>query len=241
MKTAIIIIVVLFLIYKLLPVIFRESGRVAGYEGDYKKALSRLKLAVKLSPKAKNKTLYGYMLMQNEKFREAISVFTEIILDKGVLAADKITARVYRAMAKNVSGESDEALEEAEELFESVKNTLSYALLGFLRQSRGDASLELCLEAYDYNCDDRDICDNLMVAYYMTGDLDSAEEIAKAVREKFPAFVEGFYHSALIAAKRGDNKTALGFLDELGNCRRTAMTTISVKAIEDLKEELKNA
>ena len=125
--------------------------------------------------------------------------------------------------------------------FASVKNTLTYALLGYLRQSMGDPSLDFCLEAYDYNDDDRDICDNLTVAYYMTGDLDSAEEMAKAEREKFPAFVEGFYHSAQIAAKKGDKKSALEFLDEIKNCNRTVMTTVSVDDIEALKEELKNA
>lgn len=237
----IIIIVALFLVYKLLPVIFREAGRTAGYAGDFKKALSRLKIATKLSPKAKNKSLYGYMLMQNESFREAICVFNEIVLDRSVKAVDKVTAKVYRTMARVKLGEMEDALEDAEEIFASMKNTLTYSLLGYVRQSCGNAALDLCLEAYDYNCDERDICDNLAVAYYMTGDLESAAKTAEQVREKFPAFLEGFYHSALIAAKMGDKESALKYLDEIPNCRRTAMTTVSQKAIEDLKEELKNA
>ena len=237
----IIIIVVLFLAYKILPVIFREAGRTAGYAGDYKKALSRLAIAVKLSPNAKNKNLYGYMLMQNCKFRDAIVVFNEIAMDKSVKPVDKTTAKVYRAMAKTKVGENAEALEDGEEIFSAMKNTLTYALLGYLRQKNGDAALDFCLEAYDYNSDERDICDNLAVAYYMTGDLAKAEEIAKLEREKFPAFLEGFYHSAQIAAKAGDKKSALSYLEEIKNCRRTAMTTVSVEEIEALKEELENA
>lgn len=237
----IIIVVVLFLGYKLLPVIFREAGRTAGYAGDYKKALSRLRIAVKLSPNAKNKNLYGYMLMQNSMFRDAVVVFNEIAMDKAVKPQDKTTAKVYRAMAKTKIGEFQDALEDGEEIFSAMKNTLTYALLGYLRQKNGDAALDFCLEAYDYNNDERDICDNLAVAYYMTGDLDKAEEMAKMEREKFPAFVEGFYHSAQIATKRGDKKSALSYLEEIGNCRRTAMTTVSVEEVEALKEELENA
>ena len=75
----------------------------------------------------------------------------------------------------------------------------------------------------------------------MTGNLEKAEEIAKMEREKFPAFLEGFYHSAQIAAKRGDKESALSYLEEIENCRRTAMTTVSVEEVEALKEELKNA
>ncbi|MBE7016459.1 MAG: tetratricopeptide repeat protein [Ruminococcaceae bacterium] len=237
----VIIIVVLFLGYKLLPVIFRESGRAAGYSGDFEKALKRLNLAVKLSGNVKNKNLYGYMLMQNGRFRDAVTVFNEIILDRAILPANKITSKVYRAMAKCKLGNVQEALEDSEEIFENVKNTLTYSLLGYMRQANGDAALDLCLEAYDYNDDDRDICDNLAVAYYMTGDYDSAMEMADEVREKFPSFVEGYYHSAQIAAKKGDKKAALEFLEKTEDCNRTVMTTVTVEDIEALKEELKNA
>ena len=234
-------IVAIFLVYKLLPVIFREAGRLAGTNGDFEKGLKRLKTAVKLSGNVKNKNLYGYMLMQNGRFRDAITVFNEVILDRAILPANKITSKVYRAMAKIKMGEKQEALEDAEEIFESVKNTLTYALLGYMRQANGMAALDFCLDAYDYNDDDRDICDNLAVAYYMTGDYESAKETAEEVREKFPTFVEGYYHSAQIAAKMGDKKSALEFLEQIANCNRTIMTTVSVEDIEALKEELKNA
>ena len=237
----IIIIAIIFVVYKLLPVIFRESGRAAGYKGDFKKALSLLEIAVKLSGNVKNKNFYGYMLMQNARFRDAVVVFNEIILDKAILPANKVTARVYRAMAKHKMGDKQEALEEAEEIFLSVKNTLTYALLGYMRQSTGDAALDFCLEAYDYNDDDRDICDNLTVAYYMTGDLDAAQENADDVRERFPMFVEGFYHSAQILAKKGDKESALKLLGEIENCTRTVMTTVSEEDIKALKEEINNA
>lgn len=241
MMKIVILIVVLFLIYKLLPVIFREAGRMAGTNGDFEKALKHLKTAVKLSGNVKNKNLYGYMLMQNSRFREAIVVFNEVILDRAVLPANKVTSKVYRAMAKIKLGEKQDALEDAEEIFESVKNTLTYALLGYMRQANGDAALDFCLEAYDYNDDDRDICDNLAVAYYMTGDYEAAMETADEVREKFPSFVEGYYHSAQIAARLGNKKSALELLEQIQNCTRTVMTTVSVEDIEALKEELKNA
>jgi len=241
MKMAIIIVVILFIIYKATPAIIREWGRTVGAAGDFKKALKFLKFAVMLSPNVKNKNIYGYILMQNGKFRDAVNVFNEIILDRAILPANKITAKVYRAMAKCKLGEKEDALEDAEEVFKSVKNTLTYALLGYMRQSSGDAALDFCLEAYDYNDDDRDICDNLAVAYYMTGDLESARDMAEEIREKFPAFVEGFFHSAQIAVKLGDKKSALEFLEQIDCCNRTMMTTISVDDIEALKDELKNA
>lgn len=237
----IIIALVMVIIWKAIPVVLREAGRGAGYKGDFKKALSLLEKAVKMNGSVKNKNLYGYMLMQNGRFRDAVVVFNEIILDKAILPANKVTARVYRAMSKHKMGDKQEALEEAEEIFASVKNTLTYALLGYMRQSMGNAALDFCLEAYDYNDDDRDICDNLTVAYYMTGDLDAAEENAEDERERFPMFIEGFFHSAQIAAKKGDKKAALEFLEEIKNCSRTVMTTVSEEEIEALKEEINNA
>lgn len=227
-------------IYKLIPGILAAKGNAAYADGDTKKALEYYEKAVKLSKKGSDKTSYALMLMRTGEFKKAEQLLNEVIL-YGKKPLEKTNAKLFRCMVYQKTDRLSDALEDAEEIFKDFKNTTIYGMLGYLRQLNGGAELELCLEAYDYNADDRDICDNLAVAYIRTGDIEKAKEITDDLREKFPAFVEGFYHSAIVAKMRGENALALKYLEETANCRRTMMTTVSEEEIEMLKEELKNA
>lgn len=240
MKIILIILAVLIIaaIYKLIPGIFAAKGNAAFSEGDTQKALEYYKKAISFSGgSSQQKTAYALMLMRVGEFKTAEQLLNEIILDSSAKQNDKMSAKVYRCMVYQKSDRLDEALEDAEELFEVFKNTAVYGMLAYLRQLKGGAELELCLEAYDYNSDDRDICDNLVVAYIRSGEFEKAEELASELREKYPAFVEAFYHSAMIALKRGDKAAAIGYLDSIKDCRRTMMTTVSEEEIAALREQ----
>ena len=187
------------------------------------------------------KTEYALLLMRIGEFKEAEKVLNTIILDRAIAQKNKINAKTYRAMAYHKQGRTAEAIEEMTELFKTAKSTVVYGLLGYLKQLDGSSALDFCLESYDYNSDDRDICDNLMVAYIREGELQKADEIAEELREKFPQFVEGFYHSAILELKKGNKEKAKKFLEETDNCRRSMLTTVTLEDIEKLKEEIKNA
>jgi len=235
-------IILLFVISKLIPALFRLFALRAYNAGKNSKALKLYKLAIKFSfSKLHYKTEYSLLLMRMGNFKEAASLLTEIIIDKKISKVDKVNVRAYRAMAYHKMGRNDEALEEMEELFKSTKSSVIYGLLGFLRQLSGKPEVDFCEEAYAYNSDDRDICDNLLVAYIRSGNFQKADEIAKNLREKYPRFVEAFYHSALLEYKKGNKDKAKEYLEKLKECKRSMLTTVAQEEIENLKEEIENA
>ena len=187
------------------------------------------------------KTEYALLLMRIGEFKEAEKVLNTIILDRKIPQKEKISAKTYRAMAYHKQGRTAEAQEEMTELFEKAKSTVVYGLLGYLKQLDGSSALDFCLEAYDYNSDDRDICDNLLVAYIRADELEKADEIAEDLRQKYPQFVEGFYHSALLEMKKGNKEKAAEFLKRIKDCRRSMLTTVTIEDIQKLKEEIENA
>ena len=235
-------VLLIFAIYKVTPAIFKYSALRALGTGKNDKAISRYKIASNLFGGNKQyKIEYALVLMRLGEYKSAETILTALILDRSLPQKNKISAKTYRAMAFLKQGRKEEAIEDMEELFETAKTTITYGMMGYLKQLDGAAELELCKEAYDYNADDRDICDNLLVAYIRTGDYKSADEIASALREKFPYFLEGFYHSALLELKKGNKKAAEEYLDKTADCRTSSLTTISEEDIEKLRKEIKNA
>lgn len=227
---------------KIASAVILVQANKAYAQKEYKKALRLFAASAKMPlSTVSDKTMYAVMLMRAGEFAEAERGFTEIIMSDKTKPRDKFSAKAYRCMAQQKRGDLDGALENAEGLFEICKNTLTYGVLGYLRQLKGGAELEFCKEAYEYNSDERDICDNLAVAYLRSGDLENAEKLTAELREKHPDFAEAFYHSALVAVKKGDFSAAREFAGHLAECRFNALTTVSQKEIDDLKEVIKNA
>ena len=238
----ILIVIVAFAVIKGMPYAFKLMALRAYGNGNAQKALALYKKAAELfGGKTQYKTEYALMLMREGEFKTAENILTSIILDRSILPKDKINVKAYRAMAYHKQGRTDEALEDMEELYKTAKTTVVYGMLGYLRQLGGNAEVELCEEAYEYNSDDRDICDNLLVAYTVSGDFDKAEKISNELIKKYPSFVEGFYHSAQLELKRGNIRAAKAYASRISECRRTMLTTVSEAEVEELKEEINNA
>lgn len=236
------LVLLFFAIKKLMPAVLRLSALKKYNAGENAKALKLYESAIKVSGGKKQYiTEYSLLLMRLGNFSKATELLTGIIIDKKIGASEKINVRAYRALAYHKQGRDDDALEEMEELYKNTKSSVIYGLLGYLRQLSGNAEVEFCEEAYEYNSDDRDICDNLLVAYIRSGNYQKAEEIAKELREKFPKFTEAYYHSAVLAHKQGKSDEAKKYLQEIENCQRSMLTTISEEKIKSLKEEIENA
>ena len=234
--------VLIFAIFKLTPPMVKNFALRALADGKNDKAVSLYKTASELfGGNNQYKTEYALVLLRLGEFKKAENVLNALIIDKKISGKDKLNAKTYRAMAYHKQGRTAEALEDMEELFESAKSTVIYGMLGYLKQVGGEAALDFCKEAYDYNSDDRDICDNMLVAYIRTDDLEKATEIAAELREKYPQFVEAFYHSALLELKKGNKTAAMEFLDKTADCRRSMLTTVSEEDIENLRKEIENA
>lgn len=232
----------IFAMFKLIPTVLKVSAMRAIAKGNNGRAVALYKMAAHIfGGNNQYKTEYALVLMRFGEFGQAETILNGIILDRKIAQKDKINAKTYRAMARHKLGRTVEALEDMTELFETSKITVVYGMLGYLKQLSGDAELDFCKEAYEYNGEDRDICDNLLVAYIRTGDFENADKIAADLREKYPQFVEAFYHSALLELKKGNAKTAKEFLDRTAECRRSMLTTVSEDDINALRKEIENA
>lgn len=234
--------VLVFAIYKLTPTILKFKAVKALQEGKNDRAVSLYKRASHIfGGNNQYKIEYALVLMRLGEYKEAEKTLNAIILDRSIPKKEKINAKTYRAMAYHKEGRTEEAIEEMTELYETVKTTVVYGLLGYLKQLDGTSALDFCLEAYDYNSDNRDICDNLLVAYIREDNLEKADEIADNLRDRYPQFLEAFYHSALLEAKKGNKEKALEFLGKAGECKRSKLTTVSEEEIEKLRSEIENA
>lgn len=229
-------------IYSLIPSLYVVKANKAYQEGDfeeskrwYKKAYdtNRAKINVKVS--------YAYILLRTGDTDEAEDVLNRIIRTKGVKPEQKTKARQQRCMVYFKQGRIDEAFEEAYEIFDggNYKNTNLYAMLGYFKIARGDAdAFDFCLEAYEYNSDDRDITDNLSICYYKKGEYDKAKELSDKIISGNPQFVEAYYHGAQIAVKCGNYETAKEYLAKIPDCRWSNMTTVTREEVDDLTKEV---
>ncbi len=231
-----------FLIYKSIPTFYAAKGNKAYNIDDKENTIKYYEkcLATGRTP-ASVATAYVLMLMRMGELQKALTVINNVIANRKTKLQEKYILKQYRALIYFKQGEKQEALDDAKEIFESYKNTTIYGLLGYLMLATGqpmEETMDFCLEAYDYNSDDRDIVDNLVLAYYNHGDLEKAEELAAELLEMSPKFVEAHYHAALIAHSLGDNDKAREYIDDIDECIRTALTTVSEEEIEDLRKSL---
>lgn len=232
-----------FLVWKNLPALYAMAGARSYNSDKDEAAISWYERAVDTGrADAKIYSAYILILMRTGRLKSAQSALNLAIANPKIATADKYILKCYRCLVYFKTGNGEEALSDAREIFECYKNTTVYGLLGYLMLATDespDKTLDFCLEAYDYNSDDRDIVDNLVLAYYKLGRLDEAEDLAAKLREMSPSFVEAQYHSALIARARGKIEEAREFVKNIDSCLRTALTTVGEEEIEDFKKELK--
>ena len=231
-----------YVVYARIPSVYVMLGNRAYTKDDNEKAVEYYEKAMATGrAKASAGITYVLMLMRMGRLDKALSVTDSIIASRKTKIQEKYILKEYRSLIYFKQGNREEALEDAKEIFENYKNTTIYGLLGYLKLACGEPleeTMEFCLEAYDYNSDDRDIVDNLVLAYYKNGDYEKAEELAKELVEMSPSFVEAYYHSALVAKALGKTEEAKEFLEHIDDCIRTALTTVSEEEIEELRAEL---
>lgn len=239
----VLLMVIGFLIYKAMPTIYAMKGNAAYNSGDVEGAKKYYEKAIDTG-RAKSHIMVQYVmiLMRNGNFKTALRMIDKTVSGRSAKDDDKLLLKQYRCLIYHKLGDKEEALDDAMEIFSNFKNTTSYGLLGYLKLAQKDISestLRLCLEGYEYNCDDRDIVDNLVYACYRMGKFEEAEELLPELIEKNPKFVEGYYHGALVKLALGKKKEAKELLEKIPECTRTALTTVSEEDIKELAEKLK--
>lgn len=231
-----------FLIYSMIPSRYASAGNKAFQNGDYDKALERYKKAYDTGrANVMIKVSYAFILMRAGDFEQAETILNAILANKNLKPEHRNIAVQYRCMVMYRTGRLEEALRDAQELFETYRNSAMYGMLGYFKILHNDPLEEVrafCEEAYEYNSDDRDILDNLALVCYKMGDYECAKQYSDELIEKEPSFIEAYYHGALIAEKCGDIALAKEYAQNIQQCRRSAMTTISEDEICQLQSRL---
>lgn len=233
---------VLAAVYFLLPNIFALKGSRAFADGNLEKAQVWYKRAIGTGRASDNlKNMYGFLLIRAGKLSQAQTQLDQVARKKTAKPQDKLRAKQYRCLVYCKQGDMESAMEDAQELYAENKNTMTYGIMGYfmlLTKAPIEDTIRICEEAYEYNSDDRDILDNLALAYIRAEKFDKAKELTARLMEENPQFVEAFYHGALVEYKLGDKKAALSHLDRIKDCKRSYMTTVSEEEIEQLRREV---
>lgn len=231
-----------FVIYRILPNFFAMQGNKAYNNDDIKNTKKYYDKAISFNHSKINISItYLLILMRIGELDKALKLADSLTTHPKATQSEKYIVKEYRCLIYHKQGNSQEALDDAKEIFSNFKNTTIYGLLGYLMLACNEPIseiMDLCIEAYDYNSDDRDIVDNMVLAYYKNGEYEKAEELASELIEMSPTFVEAHYHSALIAKAMGKTEKAKAFLDNMDDCIRTALTTVSEEEIEILRKSL---
>lgn len=227
--------------------VFSSSYRVGRANAEFSK--KNYDKAMKLYEKAyksKNRKFtvdaaYAQALLRmgnTEKSLEIVNALLSRKLSGDILLAAKQT----RCLINSKTGNVDEALEEAKEIFyeDGFVTSNTYCLLGYVMLLKGEnlkETTEFCEKAYDYDSDNRDNVDNLIVCCLRNGDYERAAKLSDDLCTEHPTFVEAFYHGAQAYLMLGNKEHAKSLAEKISSCNRTFMTTISEEKVEKLLNE----
>lgn len=240
---ALTVLALIYIIYSYRPNFYAIKARKAYMNGKFMEAKHQYKKAIDTGrAKAEIRIEYADALMRTGDFEESEQVLNNILrykLKPNILNSAKLRRCMVYFKLNNFTEAYDDAIEMYNEGFRS---TYLYGLLGYFKMCKSKDSkdtLNFCMEAYEYNSDDRDITDNLAVCYYYRGEYNKAKELSDKIMESNPQFVEAYYHGALIEYTLGNYDKAMEYIDKIPGCRWSTMTTVSKEEVEELKTKTK--
>ena len=212
----------------------REYGK-----GNNNKALTILKKAHELSDRRpSNSITYAYILLRCGNTDEAARILNYVLLNKNLKPNVKMTARQNLSLVRYRQGDITEARRLMELVFEQYKTTGVYGALGYYKILAADSDAEqFCLEAYDFNADDKVIIDNLVQIYLEKGEPNKAKELSDKSIDAGNKGIEIYYHAGQVAVALCDTETAAEMFKLALSCRRSFMTTVSETEIESALEK----
>ena len=183
-------------------------------------------------------TAYGALLMQKRDYEKCLEVYLRALKNtpesSGFMPAIKASIITCRYKL----GQSENALEEAENLYNAYKSSTIYMLYGYLLMKAGrlEDALRVNLEGYEYDEEDAAICDNLGQTYYLMGDNENAKKyFEKAVKIKYN-LPDSCYYLAEIYIAEDNLKRAYDLLDDAKDAPFSALTTVTREQITEKYE-----
>lgn len=211
---------------------------------NYDKAFALYEKAYKSGIRKKDVDIsYAQALLRSGNPEKALGIVNKLNSMVSLEREYKLLSKQTRVLINYKLGNLDEAYEEAIEMFEDGYTTSNmYCLVGLLMIAKGeplDKTLAFCEKAYDYDSDNRDNVDNLLVCYIKNGDFEKAKGLAEEITENYPTFVEGWYHAAQVYNAIGDTSKARDSIEKAKSAERSYLTTVSEKEIEDFEAKLR--
>lgn len=224
-------------------VAFFARGKYANRE--FEEALKIFAVANKVgSLNAKNKQLYGYTLLRCGQVDEAqLHLRSTLPLTRRESAA-RYQLKNLIALTYWKQGNLDEAIEELEEVTnKGYKNTQIYQNLGILYNlsDKHEKAMRFNQEAYEYNKEDKIICDNLADIYAICGEYEKAAEIYEDLvnRDPEPMFPEAYYGYGKVLIKLGQKERGIEMIEKSLTKPFSFMSICPKEEIEKLLEESK--
>ena len=225
------------------------SVNFKGFMGYYKLAKKDNAVAKKYFEAAYAKGLskpnylaaYATLLQQEKNYELALEVFQKAYRSQMATPQIKWSLKANLATCYFKIGDTERALELAEEMYDSRKNGTAFILYGYFLLSVGrlDEALEVSLKGYEYDDEDASICDNLGQIYYAKGDFEKAETFfSKALAEK-DNMVDSLYFMAELNIKKEQYDQAYEYLDSALDAPMPSLTTASKEMILQKLEEIK--
>ena len=189
-SAVILLAICIFIVYNRRAVIMTRMAMRAYYGGDVKKGEKWFEKAYKtgeMTPECK--IAYSSFCLRENKFERGKKLLNNVINSRYSSAEDKLGAKHNLAVLIWREGDLDGAIELMEQVHKQMPATATYGTLGVLyleraKKTDAQAALEFMLEAYDYNCDDKTIADNLGELYLILGENEKAKEVYDKLMEK---------------------------------------------------------
>lgn len=216
--------------------IIASVAKIQHSKGDTKKAIELFRLAEKVGKlNIGDKMYFGYLLLRSGNLEDAR---TTLAMASMMYGKEPIKNRIkaVRALVYWKEGNLDDAIDTLENLIEDFKTTSVYQNLGLFYVLKGnkEKALDFNLEAYDYNCDDLVIMDNLAEAYALCEMFDEAEDMYKKLLEKEPHFPEAYYGYGLLLIQKGEKEKGLSLMKESLDKRFSYLSVMQKEDVEDL-------
>ena len=181
-----------------------------------------------------SKLRYAYLLLKDGDIEIANKKFVLLSMQK---LTDERRMRVKAAYALVFwkQGNVSTAIEMLEDVVEKAPNTAVYGSLGYMYVYNNNltAALEFNQKAYEYNCDDAIILDNLAYTFFKAGEYSKAREFYERLIGMNPSFPEAYYGYACLLAELGDNERAAGMARRALNAEFSFLSMVTRREIND--------
>lgn len=240
---ALIIAIILYVIYRNLPMLFMMIGNKKYLSKNIDKAMPWYEISYKFKHNKPAVLInYAYIILKKGDIEKSESILKEVLNNK-LNDKDKINANLNLSLIFWKKGNVSEAINLLEALYnDDYKTTLLYQNLGFYYIINGnlEVALKFNKEAYNYNDSDESILDNLAMNYYFMNDYDKAFEIYDKLIPMKPSFVTTYYYYGLALEKVGKYEEALDTINKTLNYRFSFLSSVSKDEVQNEINKLNN-